>query len=298
MTQATEKTVQGSEAESTQGTETGTNPLSILGNMAVTEVAEESTTEADTDKESQDGSATDTTGAEDGTESEATATQDESTAETGKERVEFTPDQQRVFNERLGKEVAKRKAEQEKAEAAASKAQSLEGELATLKAAAESRIPLHPEWAEKTDLDAIVESNRLEDEVARLKENWNGVEDEKDPTKSMTAQQVQQRYAQAVAELAALKPKAVEAWNKAHQQFLDDARAGRKLRLERAKAAEVAAKGAAATGKTTVVPAGSGAAGKAVTTPAIRGGQSRERFEKLGGTREAAEKELAELVAV
>ena len=298
MTKNADQTVQGSEAASTQGTETGTNPLAILGDMAVTEVAEESETTGEATPGT--GSETTTTESEaDTTDPSAAAQPGEDTAEAGEDRVKFSPEQQEVFNQRLGREVAKRKAEADKAEALATKLSTLEGELARLKAATEANIPLHPEWTEKPDLDAIVESNRLEAEVARLKANWRGIEDD-DPAKSMTAEQVQQRYAQAAAELAALRPKADTAWKKAHQQFVEDAKLGRQIRAERAKAAAAAA----AAGKpgavkpTAVVPAGQGAAGRPATSaPAVRG-PSRERLEKAGGTREAAERELAEMVVV
>jgi hypothetical protein len=296
MTKNADTTVQGSGAASTQGTEQGTNPLAILGDMAVTEVAEESET---TDKAaSGTGSDTSTTESEaETTEPSAAAQPGEDTAEAGEGRVTFSPEQQEVFNARLGKEVAKRKAEADKADALSTKVSTLEGELNRLKAATEANIPLHPEWTEKPDLDAIVTTNRLEAEVARLKANWRGIENDKDPDQSLTAEQVQQRYAQAAAELAALKPKADEAWRKAHQQFVEDAKLGRQIRAERAKAA--AAAGKPTTEKpAAVVPAGQGAAGRPATSaPTVRG-QNRERLEKQGGTREAAERELAELVPV
>jgi hypothetical protein len=217
-------------------------------------------------------------------------------AEWGK----VTPQQRQVFEKRLGKEVAKTKTERERTEAMTTKVGELEGELTSLKAAVEANVPLHPEWAEKSDLETIAAVNRLEAEAVRLKKAWAGIESE-DPAKAMTAEEVQQAYATTVAELQALKPKANQAWTKAQRQFVEDAKLGRQIRTERAKAAELAAKAKAEEpGRATapVMPAGQGAAGRAASDRAPMRGMSKDRFDKAGGSREAAEKELSELVAV
>lgn len=297
MTKQIEHKAQESEAAATHGPEDGTDTLKALSDMALSEVKETPEEIVDAGATGEAGTATDGNPAADGEHEETDA---EKAGETGTdgERVTFTPEQQKVFDSRLGREVAKRKTEHEKAEALTTKVTTLEGELTALKSAAEGNVPLHPEWVPAADLAAIAEAGRLETEAQRLKRNWQGVENE-DPAKAMTAEQVQQEYARVTAELAALRPKADAAWKSGQAQFVADAKLGRKIREDRAKAAELAKSGKTdGEGRTaaTVVPAGQGAAGRTpISTPTKRG-QSGERFDKAGGTREAAEKELAELV--
>jgi hypothetical protein len=116
MTKQIEREAQGSEDATSHGSEAGTNPLDVLSDMALSEVEE--TGEQSEGAGAEGGAAEPEAGAA-GEQGEDGAGETEGAGETGAdgERVTFTPEQQKVFEARLGKEVAKRKAEQEKAEA-------------------------------------------------------------------------------------------------------------------------------------------------------------------------------------
>jgi len=157
----------------------------------------------------------------------------------GEGRVTFTPEQQAVFDKRLGKEI-------EKTRLAAEKTAELEGKVTALTAQVEGGLPVHPEWVSAEDLAAIRQANALEREVAELEANWDGVQDE-DPAKVKPPAEIHKRHARAASELAAIKGRADKAHRESLAQFVADAREGKKVRLAREEAARKA-KGARGAG--------------------------------------------------
>ena len=147
----------------------------------------------------------------------------------------FTPEQQVILDKRIGKEVAKTRTAIEKATAT-------ETELAKMKTAVEGNIPLHPDWAGQDDLPIIRKANALEKEIVVLKKHYkDGIEDDEHPENNRTPEEIQQRYAAATAELASVSEKANAAYAKSQKQFVEDAKAGKKLREQKEAAARKAA---------------------------------------------------------
>lgn len=161
-------------------------------------------------------------------------------ADNGKPgKVEFSAEQQAVFEERLGKEIAKTRTATTELEQVRKTLSEREQALATATANLEAHIPVHPDWVKPDEMTLIRKANELEAEVERLAAHWDGIEDE-DPSKKMSAQQVQQRHATATAQLAAIRDRADTAWKTGHRQLIEDAKYGRRIR-ERIAAAKASA---------------------------------------------------------
>jgi hypothetical protein len=250
------------------------------------------------------GARTETAGAETGAEAgaeeagaeagEETGAEAEATDETGEQGAEeeraarLTPAQQKIFDARLGKEVGKRKAAEEKAA-------KLEADLASAKAATEETtvdvartLQVLPEYlkpGEAAVLKQDAELVKFEDWAA---EHWDGYEST-DGGKSYTAAQVRKRHAEVTREHARIARQADEIRERARKDMQDDIREGRKAKLARQQA-ETALKNRQPAKPGTPVepkPAGSARTGERPSPDAI--------FEKRGKNRQAAAEALGSM---
>jgi len=214
------------------------------------------------------------------------------------EKTVFTPEQQRIFDTRLAREVAKRKTVEEKQEAALAEAAELKAKLSEAQGkvderAAEvaERLRLDPSYLSESDRSLVLRANSLEEREEFLELHTDGIEGD-DPKESRTSEQVRRELVQVRQELRKIGERANSAYDRAKQQMLADTSEGRKARQARERALAGA--------KATPTPKPAAAAGvRAEAAPGAPReeprGMSEERFRKAGATREAAEAELARL---
>lgn len=229
---------------------------------AADEAAEESD-ESDTDAEAED----------DAEETEA--------EDTGK--AEAKHDSPRV-EKRIAKLTAQREEMREKYEAAEARVKDLEQQVV-------QPIGLHPDYLKPEERTLIAEATALDERRAFLiRHIGRGYDDPKNADKSLTAEQIAEELVQ-VERSAGRIAKAQALYDERKQQMLDDMRAGRQLRLAKAKLPKPAA-------PKPVAPATrpGATASKPVAQQVQRSGIDLDRFAKNGGDKEAAIRELAELV--
>jgi hypothetical protein len=150
---------------------------------------------------------------------------------------------------------------------------------------------LHPDYLKPEERTLIAEATALDERRAFLiRHIGRGYDDPKNADKSLTAEQIAEELVQ-VERSAGRIAKAQSLYDERKQQMLDDMRAGRQLRLSKAKLAKPAA-------PKPVAPATRPAAAtsKPVTAKVQRAGVDLDRFQKNGGDKEAAIRELAEMV--
>ncbi len=199
----------------------------------------------------------------------------------------------RVPQERLDREVGRRKESEEKLAQVEREREELRGKVAEFEDAAQSAVPLDPSYLTRDERVLVMRANELEAEEVRLEESPDGIED--DP-KLNTAQKVRARLVQVRQELRHTSLKANEVYERAKTQQRADLKAGREARLarERAKAQGTGREKEAERPALSLAGAGAGAPG-GVPGRKMRG-PSEEEFTKAGGTKEAAARELAKMV--
>lgn len=258
----------------------------VLGNLAVVEADETQAGDAGQVDEGASSADADVTQVQDAGEETAEAKADD--ADESKDEPETDSDtdaeeeaEQRVPYSRFSKEVAKRHEAEERATAA-------ETRLKELEAKQDSNLPLHPSYLSADELTLVKRARELEAEEADLFRRLDGW-----PEKNLTAEQVRDRYIEVRREASDVSARARTVYDRAHAQQMADMQAGRKLRLAAAKApAKKADPSHAKAPVAKVMPTATQAPGKAVSAATPKRGMSKERFEKAGGTREAALSEL------
>jgi hypothetical protein len=217
----------------------------------------------------------------------------EENADTGKKL--FNEVQQKIFDKRVGKEVAKRKEAVKEAE---ERAKAAEAKLAELSAKADPDMlkvaettGIAPEYLTPTEAKTIKEYQEWKNTQAfcqkHLKTGW---QHPTDSTKDWSSEDLAEQLAKANEILIDLGPEVRPLMRTKAQQMAEDRALGRKIRLEKI---------AAAKNKTVVKPPQvaprAGSMAPAAPRPPVRG-MSEERFIKGGRTKEAALRELANLV--
>jgi hypothetical protein len=209
----------------------------------------------------------------------------------------FNEKQQEVFNERVGKEVEKTRKAQERS-------QELEAEVAKLKETQGAdaleiarATKLHPSYLTKEEAEAIKSANDLEAEETWLRKHAANGYEAKDPAKSKTPEEIVERLGEVQTALRRLSPKADALYEARLKEQLADMELGRKIRLERAAAAQKAKAAGSAKAPVAATAGGGGGTGtRPIAERAEKRGQSVDRFEKSGASRHAAARELAEMV--
>lgn len=223
---------------------------------------------------------------------EETETEDEPAkdAEDEKSKSHRQPGAER----RIKELSAKFHSERERAESAEKRVKEVEGLL-------NEGVPLPANWLTAEDAKLIRETNAeesaLETEQARLMRYQGvGYTDNKDPSKSLSQEEVADRLIDVNRKLKAIQSRsarATEIYQRSHGQFMADAELGRKIREIRArKQAEQPAKRkviAAAAG------AGGRSSGRSAVAPVSRPGFNEKRFKANGADGRAAEIELENL---
>lgn len=136
-------------------------------------------------------------------------------------KTEFTPEQQKIFDKRVGKEVAKRKELADKLDATTSRSTELEQKLQEAEAALEqarSATPTAPAVAGK--YDSVEQAEKRADEITGLLEwaadHWDGFGgDDKNPP--VAATDIHRAHAKLTKELAVDIPKALQNLNDTKQ---------------------------------------------------------------------------------
>lgn len=259
-----------------------------LGNLGMEESgAETETAGAETGAETGAEEAGAEAGAETGEEAEQTEETGEQVAE-GERAAKLTPAQQKIFDARLGKEVGKRKAAEEKAA-------KLEADLAAAKAATEETtvdvartLQVMPEYLKPGEAAVLKQDEAMIAFQDWAADHWDGYE-ATDGGKSYTAAQVRRRHAEVNREHARIARQADEIRERARRDMQDDIREGRKAKLARQQA-EAALKNRQPAKPGTQVepkPAGSTRTGERPSPDAI--------FEKQGKNRDAAAEALGSM---
>ena len=201
----------------------------------------------------------------------------------------FNEKQQEVFDKRVGKEVQKRKAAEERATAAEKKAAELEAKIdpSVTKAATVANIPA--DYLSKAEAKTVTEFVEWKN-VQKFCRMWpDGYEAKNDSEQTYTRDQIADWLYKATDRLEEVGPEARALIRTKSQQAAADAALGRKIRLERESAAS---KKPAKTPQAAAKPAA-----MAPGTPRTPGrGMNKDRFLKGGANTEAAIKELANLV--
>jgi len=207
------------------------------------------------------------------------------------DRVKFTPEQQEIFEKRLGKEVGKRKAIETELTEVKAKLIELEAKDAESSSAVAQALALDPSYLNKEDRDIVLRANALEQRQQILLNAWDDGIESDDPSAAKTAKQVRAEYAEVTRELNRISGRANMAYEQAKKIMLSDMAEGRKLRLSREALAKN--KPSAPTEKKSVLvkPAAKPSAPKRP----VAAGPSVERFKKAGATLEAAAAELENL---
>jgi hypothetical protein len=137
-----------------------------------------------------------------------------------------------IPKERLDREIEKRRKANERAEAADAEVAKLKAQLDDQALAVAERMALHPDFVSSEDRKLILRANELEQEKARLLEQWDGVENE-DPKLNVPAVDVRRKYATVDSELQRIAPQADSAYRKAKAEMLEALRVGREVLRER-----------------------------------------------------------------
>lgn len=206
-------------------------------------------------------------------------------APQGDERTRFTPEQQRVFDERLGREVAKRKSIEEERDSAQVKLAEAEQNLTEQAAQVAAALRLDPSYLKPEERSLVMRANELEqrEEELELLELNPG---DKEP------EQVRKDLISVRRELRHIADRANAVYDRAKQQMIADLAEGRKSRTARERAS--ASAGAPAPLRAPV--------GSPIRTPTAppatrpeSHGMNATRFRKAGATLQAAEDELSRL---
>lgn len=185
---------------------------------------------------------------------------------------------------RISKLTARWHEAEEKAEAATQRAAVLEKQVAT-------NLGVHPMFLSAEEATVIEQVNKLEAQQEQLFTRLDGYDDEMDPSKSMTAEQVRREYVRVQRLLSDLKPKAMLAYDRANADQLEALRLGRALLREQRQKRPAVRKPAAVKPSPKLPAAPSVAPGSAVSVN--QRGPSEERFKSAGGTEEALHAELS-----
>jgi hypothetical protein len=221
---------------------------------------------------------------------EATEAKDDENAEpeadAEKRPAKLTPEQQKIFDARIGKEVGKRKAAEEKAQA-------LEAELAAAKAAADevqvaaaNKLQVLSEYLKAGEAQVLKQDEAMETFLEWASEHWDGYE-APEGGKSYTAAQIRKRYAEVQRDQSRIARTADEIRARARKDMLTDLQEGRAARAARLKA-EAALKNRTPAKPGTAVepkPAAKPKSGDRLSPEAV--------FEKEGKDKNAAAKALA-----
>jgi hypothetical protein len=184
---------------------------------------------------------------------------------------------------RIAKLTAQREEFREKFEAAEVKVKELEAKTA-------ESVGLHPDYLKPEEHKLITEANAMESRREfLLRHIGRGYDDPKNTDRSMSAEQVAEELV-LVEKQASRIAKANAIYEERKQQMLDDMRAGRQLRLSKAKLAKPVASKPVATATRP-----SAATSTPVNSKAQRQGIDLDRFAKNGADKDAAARELAEL---
>jgi hypothetical protein len=236
------------------------------------------------------------TGAAETEESESEASGNEEQDDDSEENADagkklFNDEQQKIFDKRVGKEIAKRKEAEEKAKALETKVTELSAKTDPdmLKVAEASGIA--PEYLTPAEAKTIKEYQEQKNTQAfcqkHLKTGW---QHPTDSTKDWSPEDLAEQLAKTNEILIDLGPEVRPLMRIKAQQMAEDRALGRKIRLEKAAAAKK---------KTVVKPPQAAPRPGAMAPAAVRSpgrGMSEERFIKSGRTKEAALRELANLV--
>lgn len=244
---------------------------------------------------------------------------DAGAAEGGEEHADGKGDAEDAADGEKGDDAGKKDAADDagkKDDAAAGptaeEAAALKARVAELERTAAERLPLHPSFLAPGEAEAIKAANEAE---AALAAKEDALDDmlvaplKDDDGNDVTPDARREALRKARGEVRELREKvtrtgarADEIYRRAKGEMLEALEIGRKVLAERRTAAEKARKAAGA-GKGTeaksavaTVRLQTGAGGGQVRRPAETRGQNEERFRKAGGGRDAAERELAELV--
>jgi hypothetical protein len=173
--------------------------------------------------------------AESGTEAGEAEPGEQAEPEPAKGPVKFTPEQQKVFDARLGKEVGKRKAAEEKLTA-------LEAELATAKSVADEtqvqaaqKLQVLSEYLKPGEAQVLASDDQMAAFEDWATENWDGFE-APEGGKSYTAAQIRKRYQEVQREHARIGRQADEIRTRARKDMLADLHEGRAAKAARLKA--------------------------------------------------------------
>lgn len=227
------------------------------------------------------------------------STDDEgSTGEPG-EKQKVPAEVQEAIDRRIGKEIEKARKAQERAEALEAQVEELKGKTDETWMNAAQALAVHPRYLPKDDAALIAQANALEAEELRLSEHPDGIESD-DPKVAMSAADVRKRMVQVRQELTRIAPKADAAYSKAKAQQIADLEAGFQLRKQKEQAAAKAKNpGDRRQEAASAAPSGSSAPSRPVSTGVeSRASLNAKRFKESGGDRNAAARELANLVPV
>jgi hypothetical protein len=192
----------------------------------------------------------------------------------------LTPELQAKFDARIGKYAEKARLAREEAETARAAAAAATGDTPEQRLAVAQAVGLDPAYIAKPEAALVTKVNALQAEEDRLVEHPDGIEDE-DPSKAMTAVQVQKRLVVLRREMAALQPRAQAAYDAGLKLQMRDMEEGRKLRLARA----AAARGKPATERPTGMrPVRAGVRVQQTIMPPGKGGLNRKKYEASGRT--------------
>ena len=252
----------------------------VVGDEPVAEEQESTSEETPADE-------AETTDVED--ESETEEETEDSDEESESDEEEADPKAKAHKGERAEKRIHKLTAQRNEAR---EKLETTEKALQAARLKAESSIPLERDYLNADELAKVQKAITLGDRKKFLMKHIGvGVEDPSDESKSLTAKQVAEELA-AIEDHADEISEAQKLYRERKQQQLDDMKAGRMLRLSKASLTKI--KKTAPTVKTT--PASATAARSVASSLPQRRGVNADRFVKNGGDRDAALRELEEMV--
>ena len=182
------------------------------------------------------------------------------------------------FGKRVGKLTARAKSAEERLAAAESELQAFRGQDV-------ANLPLPASYLKPDERALIKAADVAEERVKFLLRHRDGVVNEKDPSKGMTADEVAEELATVQAQAIRLTAKADGVYERGKQKMLRHLELGRKAEAELAAAAR----------KKATVTRGPGSDSPAASTRIVEAPTS-ESFKKLGGNRDAAVKVLRNLV--
>jgi NADH dehydrogenase/NADH:ubiquinone oxidoreductase subunit G len=191
---------------------------------------------------------------------------------------------------RISKLTAKVHEAEERVEAVKAEKTALEAKLAEVQTVAASAVGLHPDYVSADEAALISRATELENQTAELFEHIDGWEE-----KEMTPAQCRKAYTQAQFELSRIQSRAQALYSERFELQLADMKAGKELRLAKGKAPAVKP-GSTPKKPLPVAPVAPAAAGRPLSHGVQRKGMDADRFAKAGGDKDAALRELAELV--